>query len=65
MVDAISIDQKKKIQSIYGDSADVLNPTPKNIEEFKHTMECIEKTSSKTVVKVVTNKLYASKIMHI
>jgi len=65
MVNDISTEQKKKIQRIYGDLANVFKPTPKDIEEFKHTMECIEKTNQKTVVKVVTNKSYASKIMRI
>jgi len=41
MVDEISIEQKKFIRSIYGDFTNVFNPTPKNIEEFKHTMEYI------------------------
>jgi len=41
MVDDISPEQKKYIQNIYGNSNNVFNPTPKNIDEFKHTMECI------------------------
>ena len=35
------------------------------MKDFKHTMECIEKTNQKTVVKVVTNKLNVSKIIEI